>query len=116
MKQTQWRRLKRERERKIAKSDTFLLDTIYVVDPFSRCFFMSFAFRSNKTKQARPENESPSFFLFIASRKHTRFIPMTKWFRAIAVVVVVIVVVSIAVEWHSNALFYFIMHFDFNQK
>lgn len=56
------RRLKRERERKMAKSDTFLLDTIYVVDPFLCCFVMSIAFRSNKTKQARLENESPSFF------------------------------------------------------
>lgn len=93
----QRRRLRWEREKKMAKSDTFLLDTIYVVDPFLRGFVMSIAFRSNKTKQARPENESPSFRLFIASRKHTRFIPMTKWFRAIAVVGV-----SIAVKWHGR--------------
>ena len=68
--QVKRRRMKSERERKMAKSDTFLLDTIYVVDPFLRCFVMSLAFRSNKTKQARPESESPSFFIYSFAQTH----------------------------------------------
>lgn len=72
-------------QRKIAKSDTFILDAIYVADPFSiirlcLCFFRSNKTSSNITTKRKKENahgrpENQVCFLFIAAKDNEDLFP-----------------------------------------